>query len=69
MFVMQKRGRGRKLLLALGAFLAVAAMLGPAFSERVQSMDFAKGDTEFSQGNPDHVGELLDAWDQVQHIR
>ena len=29
-------------------------------------MNFVKGDTEFSQGNPDHVGEVLDAWEQVQ---
>ncbi len=66
LLILRKRGRGQKLLLALGAFVAVATMLGPAFRERVQSMNFAAGETEFSQDNPDHVGEVLDAWDQVQ---
>ena len=66
LLVLRKGGRGQKLLLAFGTFVAVAMMLGPAFRERVQSMNFAAGETEFSQDNPDHVGEVLDAWDQVQ---
>lgn len=66
LLILRKRGRGQKLLLALGALVAVAAMLGPTFRERVRSMNFAAGETEFSQDNPDHVGEVLDAWDQVQ---
>ncbi len=62
----QRERRGRKLLLAIASLLAVAALLGPAFYHRVQSMDFTRDETEFSQGNPDHVGEVLDAWEQVQ---
>jgi O-Antigen ligase len=62
----QRERRGRKLLLAAASLLAVAALLGPAFYQRVQSMDFTRDETEFSQGNPDHVGEVLDAWEQVQ---
>ena len=66
LLLLQTRRRGRKLVVAAAAFAAVTAMLGPAFYERVQSMDFTQDDTEFSQGNPDHVGEVLDAWEQVQ---
>ena len=66
LLMIEKRRRGRKLLLALGALLAVAAIVGPAFYERVQSMDFTTDESEFSQDNPDHVGEVLDAWDRVQ---
>ena len=63
---MAKRGRGAKLLLGATALLVVAAMAGPAFYARLQSMDFSASETEFSQGNPDHVGEVLDAWEQVK---
>ncbi len=62
----RRERRGRKILLAIASLLAVAALLGPAFYDRVHSMDFTRDDTEFSQGNPDHVGEVLDAWEQVQ---
>jgi O-Antigen ligase len=65
---LQKQRRGRKLLLALIAMLTVAATLGPLFYWRMQSMDFTRDETEFSQGNPDHVGEVQDAWEQaLQH--
>ncbi len=63
----RRERRGRKILLAAASLLAVAALLGPAFFQRLQSMDFTRDETEFSQGNPDHVGEVLDAWEQVQH--
>ena len=62
----QRERRSRKLLLAIATLLAVAVLLGPAFYQRVQSMDFTRDETEFSQGNPNHVGEVLDAWEQVQ---
>ena len=52
--------------MATAAIASVAAMLGPSFYERMQSMDFTQDEREFSQGNPDHVGEVLDAWEQVQ---
>jgi O-Antigen ligase len=68
LLVLQKKHRGRKLMLASLAVVIVAATIGPAFYERMQSMDFTQDDTEFSQGNPDHVGEVLDAWEQaLQH--
>jgi len=44
----------------------MALALGPAFYQRLQSLDFTNGESEFSQGNPDHVGEILDAWEQVR---
>jgi O-antigen ligase len=64
--LLQRRRRWRKLLLAAAMFAAVATMLGPAFLERLESLDFTAGESEFSQGNPDHVGEVLDAWEQVK---
>ena len=66
LLLMQKRWRARKLLFASAIFVAGAVMLGPNFVERMQSMDFTTDESEFSQGNPDHVGEVLDAWDEVQ---
>ena len=66
LLIVQTRQRGQKLLLALGALIVVATMVGPVFYERIQSMDFTTDESEFSQGNPDHVGEVLDAWEQVE---
>jgi hypothetical protein len=63
--VFRQRRRGLKLLLAGLSLAAVLLLLGPNFYERMQSMDFTQEETEFSQGNPDHVGELVDAWEQV----
>jgi hypothetical protein len=62
----QKRGRGRRLLMATATVAAVALTLGPTFYERMQSLDFTTGESEFSQDNPHHVGDLLDAWEQVR---
>jgi|GEM_PF-1426421 len=66
LLLIKGRRRGRNLLLAVAAIAAAAAILGPAFVERIHSMDFTQDETEFSQGNPDHVGEVLDAWEQVK---
>ena len=66
LLVVQRRRRGRKMLLSTAALVAVAAILGSSFIERIRSMDFTRDETEFSQGNPDHVGEVLDAWEQVK---
>jgi O-antigen ligase len=66
LFVVQRRGRAPKLLLGTLVIAMVTAILGPTFIERVRSLDFSEGDSEFSQGNPDHVGEVLDAWEQVE---
>jgi hypothetical protein len=64
----EKTRRWWKLVLAIIAFVIVAATLGPSFYERMESMDFTQDESEFSQGNPDHVGEVLDALEQVlQH--
>ena len=63
--IFQQQRRGRKLLLAGVSLGAVLILLGPNFYERIQSMDFTQEETQFSQGNPDHVGELVDAWEQV----
>jgi O-Antigen ligase len=43
-----------------------AAMLGHSFYGRLQSFDFTSMDSEFSADNSDHLGDLLDAWDQVR---
>ena len=66
LLLLRKQQRKRTVLLATAAVEAVALALGPAFYQRLQSLDFTTGETEFSQGNPDHVGDLLDAWEQVQ---
>ena len=66
LLLLQKHKRRRKLLLASAAFATVAITLGPVFYQRMQSLDFTTGESAFSQGNPDHVGEVLDAWEQVR---
>ena len=66
LLLLQKHERRRNLLLATAALVAVTLTVGPVFYERVQSLDFTSADSAFSQGNPDHVGEVLDAWEQVQ---
>ena len=66
LLLLQKQKRRRKMLLAAAVVTAAAVALGPAFYERMQSLDFTADESEFSQGNPDHVGEVLDAWEQVQ---
>ncbi|HEY4899805.1 MAG TPA: O-antigen ligase family protein [Terriglobales bacterium] len=66
LLLLRRNHRRRKLLLAMMAVAAVALTLGPAFYQRMQSLDFTNGESEFSQGNPDHVGDVLDAWDQVR---
>jgi O-Antigen ligase len=65
LLMLQKKRRGRKLILATLAVVIATAALGPAFYERMQSMDFTQDESAFSQGNPDHVGEVLDAWEQA----
>ena len=66
LLLLQKQRRRRKLLLAMAAVATMAVAVGPAFYERMQSLDFTAGESEFSQSNPDHVGEVLDAWEQVR---
>jgi O-antigen ligase len=66
LLLLRNQHRKRKLVLAIVAVAAVAVTLGPAFYQRIQSLDFTTGESEFSQGNPDHVGDVLDAWDQVR---
>lgn len=52
--------------LAVVVAACAAAMAGPAFYERLASMDFTQDQSEYSQGNSDHVGEVLDAWDEAR---
>jgi len=66
LLLIQKRRRGRKLMRAMVALAVVSAILGPAFYARLQSLDITTHESEFSQDNADHVGEVLDAWEQVQ---
>jgi hypothetical protein len=66
LLMLVRHHRKRRLLLAIAAVTVVATVLGPAFYERMRSMDFTTSESEFSQDNPDHVGEVLDAWEQVQ---
>ncbi len=66
LLLMRDGGLRRKVLLPLAILSMVALTLGPVFYARVQSLDFTVSDSEFSQGNSDHVGEVLDAWDQVR---
>jgi len=66
LFVIQKPGRAQKLLLATVVVATTVGIMGPTFFERVQSLNFSSNESEFSQDNPDHVGEVLDAWEQVQ---
>ncbi len=64
--MIQKQRRVRKLLLAMATVTVVAVTLGPTFYQRMQSLDFSYSDSEFGRGNPDHVGDVLDAWEQVR---
>jgi len=66
LLLLQKQRRRRKLLLAMAAVATMAVAVGPASYERMQSLDFTVAESEFSQSNPDHVGEVLDAWEQVR---
>lgn len=66
LLLLDKRHRVRKALLLLSGVMAVGLWLGPAFYQRIQSLDVTMSDTEFSQDNADHVGDIADAWEQIR---
>lgn len=66
LLMIQKRRRVRKLLLAMAMVAIIAVTLQPTFYQRIQSLDFTNDESEFGRSNPDHVGDVLDAWQQVR---
>ena len=50
LLMLQKKRRGRKVLLATLAVVIVAATLGPAFYERMESMDFTQDESGVQPG-------------------
>lgn len=55
-----------KFVVLAGLLVAGAVLLGSRFTERLESLDLAQTDTQFSADNADHVNDLADAWDQVR---
>jgi len=66
LLLLDRRGRAKRLLPVVVAVAVSAVASGSSFYERVQSMEITRSDTHFSEGNRDHVGELLDAWEQAR---
>lgn len=64
--VVRRRQRVRNLLLLAAVVLVAAATLGPALLTRIESLDVTRWDSQYGQDNADHVGDVLDAWDQVR---
>jgi hypothetical protein len=66
LLLLRQRHRLRSVVF-LGATLCVAAaVLGNAFSSRIQSLDVTSANTEFGADNADHLLDIADAWDQVR---
>jgi O-antigen ligase len=66
MAVVGTRHRLRGLvLLACIAGVGWLAM-GPSLMDRLTSFDFTSSDNPYATDNVDHVGDVLDAWDQVR---
>ena len=64
--VLSPSRRIRILALPLGIALIAFLAMGRSFTDRLSSMDFTQDDAPYSEDNSDHVGDLLDAWDQVR---
>ena len=60
------RHRLRNFMLPAGLALAASLAMGPALWERLASVNFTQWDAPYSGDNVDHVGDVLDAWDQVR---
>jgi len=61
------RGRSLRALLLLAFAGAIASMaLGRPFMDRLSSLDFTQADSAYAEDNVDHVGDVLDAWDEVR---
>ena len=60
-------GRRLRPLLLLAFTVAVASLtLGRPFVERLSSLNFTQADSSYAEDNVDHVGDVLDAWDEVR---
>ena len=66
LLLFQQRHRMRSVLVVFAMVGLAALMLGRTFYARLQSFDFNRMDSEFSADNADHLGDLLDGWDQVR---
>ena len=67
LLVVVRKQQALRSFVILAASVAVAALiLGTAFYSRLQSLDFTDGDSHYSADNSDHVGDVLDAWEEVQ---
>jgi len=67
LLLLLQRGHRVRNFVVVGMMLGVVAIaLGKPFAARVQSLDVAEMDGEFSADNADHLDDLLDAWDQVR---
>ncbi|MGB8768864.1 MAG: O-antigen ligase family protein [Candidatus Korobacteraceae bacterium] len=66
LLLVQRRHRLRSAIVVCAMVGLAAALLGQSFYARLQSFDFNRMDSEFSADNADHLGDLLDAWDQVR---
>jgi hypothetical protein len=66
LLALRKRHRLRNLTIMAVALALAAAVLGSSFSNRLQSFDITRSDTQFSSDNADHLYDLIDAWDQVR---
>ena len=66
LLLVQRRHRIRSAIVVCAMVGLAAALLGPSFYARLQSFDFNRMDSEFSADNADHLGDLLDGWDQVR---
>ena len=64
--LLQRRHRVRSIIVVCAMVGLAAAMLGPAFFGRLQSFELGQTDSEFSADNADHLGDLLDGWDEVR---
>jgi len=58
--------RLRSLAVPLFAAAIAFAVLGSSLTERLSSVDFTRDDAPYGEDNPDHVGDILDAWTQVR---
>jgi hypothetical protein len=69
LIVLAATSKGRRLrpllLLAFAGGIASVA-LGRPFMERLSSLDFTQSDSAYAEDNVDHVGDVLDAWDEVR---
>ena len=66
LLLLRRRARVKSFALAVVAIAIAVAVLGSSFSQRVQSLDVSRDDTQFSADNADHVLDLVDAWYEIR---